>query len=662
MNEDNNKYFALANDDDLLQVLTAKVEYFYEYIEAQGLLSLWRKLYDTYYGRDADGFSTAAMGSSGTQGELTIFKVNDYRNLLTHIFSITTQNRPALKTSAVNTDQRSYVQTILGDGIIDYYMNDMHVEDFMEDAVEMAIFLGEGWVSDLWDAAEGDPIGVDENDQPIFPGEPVYSTHAPMDIVRDPFAKNPRKLDWHIIRDWENKHTIAAKFPKMKDEILDCRFATDSESDKGFFGRYDEKGTDVIPTYTFIHKRTNAVPEGRMVKFLNSDVKLLDTGLPQRKYPLHACMPSHLKGTPFGYTIASDLLGIQDMTDALYSTIASNNLTFGVQNVMAEDGSNVEMTDLGGGMKLITHAPGKAPQPLNLTQTAPETYNFLDIVSKKGETISGVNSIVRGDAPANVRSGNAMALLAAQTVQFNSALQKSYTKMQETIGDSLITQLQDFAGEKRLATISGKFNRSYVKEFKGSDLDKINRVKCEVVNPVSKTSAGRLEIANNMLQNGMIQSPQQYQMVLDTGRLEPMTEGSTHEFLLIKGENEYLADGKKVAAVVSDNHQLHLMEHKCVLSDPAARMDPSILEGWTAHMQDHIRLLQTTDPNLLTMMGQQPLQQAAPQGQGGPPAPKEGVDPGTMQGPAAMQAGEAENVSMPTNPQTGQAFNPEAGM
>jgi hypothetical protein len=209
--------------------------------------------------------------------------------------------------------------------------------------------------------------------------------------------------------------------------------------------------------------------------------------------------------------------------------------------------------------------------------------------------------------------------------------------------------LQRFDSVPSIAMITGKSNRTYMKEFTGDDLNSVNRVIVDVGNPLSRTIAGRVEMAEQLLQMNMIKTPEQYLMVMNTGRLEPMTDDQQTELLLIKAENERMVSDEEVIAVATDQHSLHIKEHKCVLADPDLRKDPALVARTLAHIQEHINLLRTLDPDLLAMMGEQSLapQQSQPPEGGGPPP-----DQGNAQGAAAsdMNAVMNQPLTQSTNP------------
>jgi len=92
----------------------------------------------------------------------------------------------------------------------------------------------------------------------------------------------------------------------------------------------------------------------------------------------------------------------------------------------------------------------------------------------------------------------------------------------------------------------------------------------------------------------MIENPDQYIQVLTTGRLEPVIEGKQSQLLLIKGENEQLAEGIKQRALITDNHAKHILEHTIVMNNPEIRQDPNnpVVEATLAHIQEHMEMLQ----------------------------------------------------------------------
>lgn len=513
---------------------------------------------------------------------------------------------------------------MLANGLLDYYMREKRLEKYLKRAVEYAIVLGSGYVKMDWDATTGeiydyvdpsesegfDPDSIEDEDElepyPVYEGDVTFTNLSPFDIVFDTSKEDPDQHDWVLCRSWKNKYDVAAKYPEYEDAIIELETKSDRTKSRITLQQLDE--TVDIPIYEFYHKRTPAMPEGRYVLYLNSEIVLMDTAMPYRDLPVYRIAPSDILGTPYGYTTMFDLLPIQDAVNSLHSTILTNQNAFGIQSVLSPRGSDVSVAQIEGGMNFIEYnqQAGK-PEALNLTSTPAEVFNYMQTLITQMETISGVNSVVRGNPEKNMRSGNALALVQSQALQFMSGLQQSYIQLIEDVGTGLVNMLKDFAQVPRIANISGQSNRSYMKEFTGDDLNSINRVIVDVGNSLASTTAGRMEIASNLLQMGAIVNVEQYYSVLNTGKLETMTEGINKQLLLIKAENEKLISGNPVKAIATEAHMLHIKEHQNVLADPDLKMDAELASRVLGHIQEHITLLRETDPDLLAILGQQAL-------------------------------------------------------
>lgn len=625
MSTDSNVYFAAQEANKTVAVLEARANEWFLAMDASGYLDKLRTAYAAYHGaffQDTGDSHSIVFG--GEQGELTQIGVNHYRNIAQHIINMITATRPSMQARSINTDYKSTVQTKLANGLLDYYMRDHRLEEFLKTAVEYGVALGSGYVKMEWNASLGEVYEVDdETGEEIRQGDIDFVNLSPFDVFFDS-NREDRKHDWVVCRSYKNRFDIAAKYPELADRIVKLPTKAQLQQFSMFSFHADE--SDLIPIYEFYHKRTEAMPDGRYILYLGRDIVLLDSPMPYRNLPVYALAPGYYMGTPYGYTPMFDLLNMQDAVNSLHSTILTNQTAFGVQNILVPTGSNISVQELSGGLNVIeaNESAGQV-RPLNLTQTPEEIFNYLDRLVKDMETVSGVNAVARGNPDPNLRSGNALALVQSMSLQFLSGLQQSYVMMVEDLGTGIINVLKDHATIPRMATIVGRNKRAELKEFVGDDIDSVNRVVVDIGNPLARTAAGRVEMAEQMLQMSLIKTPEQYFQVIETGNLDNMTESITSQLDLTKAENENMIDGKPVMAVLTDEHVLHIKEHASVLSDPELRFDVELVQRVTAHIQEHIGLLSTTDPNILTILGQQPLQ---PQGAPQPPAP--GQDPNTI--------------------------------
>jgi hypothetical protein len=636
---DNTTYFVNKDANERANILLGKADDWFGSMETSGYLDKIRTLWQAYHGAYYDESHGLSFG--GEQGELVQVGVNHIRNIGSILLNMVTATRPSMQARSINTDYKSLIQTKLANGLLDYYMRDHKLEEYLKTAVEYALVLGSGYIKMEWNATTGEVFDYNEElGVEIREGDLEFSNLSVYDVYFDIHREN-KNHDWVLCRSYKNRFDVAAKYPEFKDEIL--KLETKDKIDKFTRMAISMDDTDLIPIYEFYHKRTDAVPDGKYQLFLSEKITLLESAMPYRDLPVYCIAPSYYLGTAFPYTPMFDLIGIQDALNSLYSTILTNQTAFGVQNILVPQGSNINISQITSGLNVIeaNMAAGEV-KPLQLTQTPKEIFEYIAMLEKAMETISGVNSVSRGNPDPNLRSGNALALVQSMTLQYISGLQQSYVNLVEDLGTGMINVLKDHANVPRVATIVGKNNRTELKNFKGEDLSSVNRVVVDIGNPLARTTAGRVEMAEQLLQMNAIKTPEQYFMVINTGQLDVMTESTQDQLFLIKEENERLVDGRPIAALWTDEHAMHIREHACVLSDPEYRFNPELVNAVSAHIQEHVNLLSTTNPNTLGILGQQALQPmgmpqpmpnggqvGAPMGPDGQPAPPN-VPPANM--------------------------------
>jgi hypothetical protein len=652
-------YFANLPQDKLAEELHRKVTLYYEEIERNGRLSLWRQSHRYYYAMNPNGFHEASkIRRGGESDQLSILKANHYRNLLQHLHVLVTQQRPAFDCRAVNTDTKSQIQTILGKNILEYYWREKRLDVEARQGSEVAILYGEAYLEVDWDETQGDEVAGDvETGEIIKTGDIAARIHEPINVIRT-IRSDKERQDWYILRRWVNRYDWAARHPESADQILNESSSQDAERFYyNFKPQVTEDAEDLIPVFFFYHDRTDACPQGRRAVFMGSDLCLEADALKTPVLPVFPMIPSRQHGTSFGYSVSFDLLCVQEAIDLLYSTILSNQAAFGVQNLWMKPGSTLIPTQLAGGLNIL-ESPEK-PEAINLTNTPAEVFNFLQGIEKLGEVLSGINSVARGQPEASLKSGAALALVASQAVQFSNGLQAAYSRMLEDTATAILRTLQTRATLPRAAVIAGKNNKSYMKDFTGDDIKSINRVIVDLGNPVSRTIAGRIQMAQDLLRAQVIQKPEQYIQVIETGTTEPMIDQQLQSQILMDQENEALREGKFVKAILTDKHKEHIEAHSGVLGTPDERADPRLVARVLAHIQEHISELQTGNPALLNLLGQAPIQvlpngapATGPQGANAPqPAAKPEGAPGAPTAPIPPNTPPEIAANMPSIPQ-----------
>lgn len=647
------EYWAASGPEKIASHIMNKVDAYKKYIDQSGMLDELRKSYKAFHGyRYIDT----------VQQSLKAIHVNHYGSLIRNIHTMVTSSRPAWEPRAINTDLESQADTQLAAGLLDYYMREKHLETKYIESVLKSLYLIEGWLSFDWNVTGGEVYGANpETGEPIHEGDIECNTHTILDVIRD-FNRRDMNHDWYIIRKPRNKYDLAAKYPELAEKILkvdpDNRFDVRYELDT--FQNTAEKLTnsDEIMTYRLYHGKTDAMKQGRMVEIVTADIVLFDGPLPYKRPYIFPITSGKKADSAFGHSYLMDLLPVNEALNMTISAILTNQAANAVQNFQAPKGASPTITKLEDGMNLIEYDKTAGPiERMDLLNTAPEVFNFANFLIQQQELLSNVSQIGRGNAPTQM-SGTAMALLQQQAIQSTAGVQTSYTLALEFGGTSLIELLQTFAVVPRMALIAGKSKRPMMKEFTQKNLQGVTRVVVDSANPLIKTGAGRMEIANKLLATpNMIKTPEQYIGVLTTGNLEPLYQHDNSFRMLMLAENEQLMEGVAQPVLLTDDDGIHVLEHSSILASPEARSNPQVVQVTLDHIQKHINNGKMKDPAVAAMLKQMSFFQPPP-----PPMPMPGAPQGDIpqvmdnQNPVTEEASQTP-LPKPAEPPNPNAFN-----
>lgn len=662
-------YFAKEDKDNIARECMVKVDDYYNYLEVSGKLYLYRSVYDLYYrARTTKG----QLYISGSNGQYLNMDTADFRNLLQHLKVMATKSRSSFIPISTNSDFKSESQTRVAKNVLEYYMKEKKIGRILDQAAELAILYADSYICEDWDASLGETAMVepvigedgqpelDENGEPkqnvLKEGDLVAKSYGPIDVPIDFSRKSPHNHDWYITRDWINKYEVSSKYPELADEIesLSDQVSFNNKDRLYVYNQRENYNSDIIPMYTFYHKKSASMPDGRMTRFLNSNILLFDGPLPFKKIPIYRMVPCEEGESAFGYSISFDLLPICSAIVKLYSTLITTETVSGIPILLIPENANMDLTDLTDGIKSMTYNPslanGAKPETLHLGQSSEQTYRLIELLRDLSQTISAINAVARGEVPPSLESGSALALVLSTAIEFNSGLQRAYAEISEDAGTGIINILQIYAKTKRILAIAGKAQASSMQEWSNEDLDSIDRVTVEIGNPILQTSGGCMQMAENLLNKGLVKTAKQYLEVMMTGKLDSMVEDDQAELLYIRQENEQLSLAEQIPAILTDQHLYHIERHKSVLFSKQAKENPQIVNAVLDHIQEHIDILANPAfANILSSLGQAPTMPQMPPPESGPPPPdQEGP-------PSSIPQGSLPNMpKMPINPANGE--------
>lgn len=587
-------YYWAAEDpenlDDLVGYLNDKTNLFYRALKgtnfAARIARNFRYYHNLFYGTDNEDLDLE-LKQFGQEGEYLGLAIPQFRSLLQHIMTLVTQNRPAWDTKAINTDPESIQQARLGNHLLDAYMTFRHVEDNLKRAVEHALIFNVGYTWTFWDPNIGPSVGQEMEGQRRA-GDVQYRNPYVYDVIYDLSAREWSEVQWVRIRTRENKWDVVARYPELKEEIL----LEDDQRDEEF--TYDRRvnteiRADKVDVWRFYHRVSPAMPYGRYLESVG-DLPLIDMDFNEEELPIDRVVAGEQILSCLGYSPANDIQALNETINAEASTIATNHKTLGLVNLWLETGSNLSHKQLDGGLNIIFS--DAKPEIMTGALTPPEVQKFAEQCGRWMEEVTGINSVSRGQPEANLRSGTALALIDAKAQQATSYLQAQYYQHLEGVGTKTLKLLRKFGGDSpRTVAMVGKFNRAYLDQFIAADLDRIDRVIVQSGNPLMNSISGRVQIADNLLQRGMISTPEEYINLLNTGQLESMLEAESSELAIIREENARLLAGETLRASPIDNHVLHIREHHSILGSTKMRSMNQVASNALGHLMEHMQLL-----------------------------------------------------------------------
>ncbi len=658
-------YFARLPSQECAERAEELIENYYSEAAESGRLILYRTSFFDYY----QGFIVKGqLQRKGTQGEQVGVTINNYHNFIKHRVTMACQQKIAYEPQTTDSSSKALDQIRLAKGLLSLYSDrpDIDLSGKLRKATQFSQMFMESFLTIRWDQSKGNPVAMDTESGELVPeGDIDIQVKDPLSIVRDVDLGDSSSDQWWIIRDDVPKVELAVQYPQFESEIM-----SDTLDDKNKNRRiyhYGSGHSDICWVWTLIHKPTLAVPAGRLMKFISSETVLEDGPLPKMYGDgcVHRMAAEDLAGSPWGYTDAMDAIPICDAISRLHSTVLTNNVTFGLQKVLIAEGTNITESELGMGLTTLSWPAEKGiafkPEAMNLTKSAPETYEYINTLTQTAGTLMGINEVSRGNPDLilkGTQSGASLALMSTQSIQFNSDLGEAYNSLAERAGTAIIKILSEKAVVPRSGRMIGMSGKFYSKQFSGSDLEMIDKVIVKTGNPLAQTTSGRLQIADSLQAAGYIKNHQDYLQVLETGNLEPMLEGYEQEISLIKDENDAMGDGPIPDAVVFDDHVTHLAEHKILLSSVEARKNPKLVMSVTKHIQSHLDFLAGNaqhgpmNPILASVLNQPTLPMGTPSAIL-LPKPQVGAPPQAGPGPQKpMPKLQPPQVQTPVSPST----------
>lgn len=679
------------------------------YLERLGAMGLSRRSVRAlacYYGFGANGqANTSELGLSGDAGQYVEMAVNEFARLVDQTTAQLLASKPAYQAVPKSGDFEAMAQARFADQVLDSLDRDAGVEEVEDEAVKLGLLAREGWVIASWDKTKGEVL-AQVGGVVAMGGDVRLDVCTAHDIIVDDAVWHRQHQQWvcwsRPISRWD---LVALQAPRPDDppdvaqrrrELQERLKAVGGKNPVEYsrmrewlMGEADSNRTrgDQVVVWEFRHLPTPALPQGRLMQFVDEETVLYDSASEKVGYPydgLHAVVfePAKIVGTARGYTPTFDLLGLSETVDSVATAGATAVGAGAISNLWAPPNSNLTVSTVGEGMNLVESTV--EPVPLHLVKVDPEAIGFMSACREYMQGRLGLNDVAMGD-PSKGMPASLAALLDAKAVQFWSTATKSLSQMRARLRTAILSIYQRRADVERTSLLVGKNNAWMTSTWNRDKLSLVARVTVDPVSAASKSIAGKLAMADLLLERGLINTVDEYLTVRATGRIEKLTEFKDRNLLRLQQEKELLQQGiglppidvratdearalnpdalpvflddnrKHIRPTLVDTPWLDIAEYAAVLAAPDARDNAAVVRAVQDLIQLKVQMWRQMPPELIAALGGYP-----PPPPNAPLPPDVGVEDAEMR-PAEALAQETRSIRAPLppeNPITGE--QPEA--
>lgn len=557
----------------------------------------------------------------GEQGELVRMYAPKARTLIQRQVNLVTKQKLAAQCVSQAEGSEVIQDLHLGNSVLDQYITTERLDIKGRELCEGGLVCGSWFTETNWRTDKGEPRTRLDDNVILYTGGIDIQLKSPFDVFYDMTVQDWTMLDYVETRCTMNRWNLIAQHPDLEGYITALPSVVEAGGPNSWFDKNRGEDDDLIYVYKCYAKPSPALPAGRMIIYGDENTVFYDDENIYKCIPVEPYIPEKVLGLGFGYPQLTNLLASQEMFDNSLSAIATNQAQHAVQSVSVPRGANINVNELNG-MRFVSFTPqnvpgGGKPEPLQLSQSSPDTFRFADQLSNLMQDMS---SIAPTTPPPGVTSGTAIATLAANSVEAMSGPSGSYVACIERTLEHAMNFTKMFAKVPQKVAIRGLNNKLLMKDFVGSDIAPISGVKVQLQNPLMQTIAGRIEIGEKLMQMPREMWPQ-YVSILEGEPLTQIYKGDLSQNDLIVNENELLGQGRDTPALASDDHGMHAKEHAGLLNDPAVRINGKAIQVILDHIAEHERLAKETDPFFLAMIRtgkvpdmQPPAQPQAPKG------------------------------------------------
>lgn len=606
------RHWATLDAAQLPDVIRALGERYWDQLNRWGLIDIYRRSERAYYGLDDVGGwkQSAAVLFTGVDGENVYARVNHYRSIAQGILAMAGHERPSFTAKAVNDKTSALKAAPNATGLVAELWRRLGLELKQAEDDETALIYGSSFTHYWWDVHSGEPAPTPE--QPARrAGETRGETVEPWRVIHDPTKTTD--MEWAVVARDVSVWDQAARYPEHAEAIVNARGASSMQWPRsvwlspGTAQLLDGPAEDMTVEWHVHHKPTAAVPQGLYAIVCADRVLWTGPALLEDGIPVVPMVPARRRGNGTPYSGMWDLLCLQELYDAGISALASAQDGYGGVNVLVPKDAGFVPEDFGSGRRMVEYEPvqgdpqGGRPTALQLYDLPSAVAEYPEIIQRLMETVSGVNSVARGEPDSNLKSGAALALVQSLAVQFNSWFQAARIQKRERGATVVYRITKRWMVSAQMTRIDGAGGEQYMRPATAEQLEDVSDIEMETGPALLNQPAGKMEIADKLLDRGIVKDGAEYIRILTTGRLEPMLKAPEAQLNTLSVEGDMLKEGKQPPVRQGQDHATHVREHQALLT---VDMDPAAVQVIEAHCAEHYQMWSQMPQDLAALTGQ----------------------------------------------------------
>jgi hypothetical protein len=724
--DDLKTYWAAETDvRKLVDRCMTRFQWHIDLLKRSGRLGAMRSVLSAYYGNGTDGRrDSSQLVDTGDDGETVEMHINQVKPIINNELSLIAGTRPNVKAVATNTDSDSLAQTRLAQQLHEYYDRRTNSQTRELDTVRGGLLASSWTLGQAWQPRDGREWMIGPDGQPLYEGDISIFVLPPWRCAWDFAAQDDAARKWVLFRRPLPRFDTAIQFkdtdPEKYEKLLKQQDANSFGSAKGaasidnlrnldtLLGEHMPQ-EDVLWCWELRHLPTPALPEGRLVRFVEPDIEIWDSTGNKYPYPddeLHAYefCPERVVVGAGGHTSAFDLCGMQEFLDICTASVATQVNVNGQMRFWSGGETGTQVRSLG--MNGAVVETSQKPESLDFPALKPEVLQVCDWILEQMRQSAALNNTVMGQ-PDKGMPASAQALQRAQAVQYHAVSQAEYVRLVSRNANGKLKMLKRFArAPRRLEAIAGRARTYEIQEWSAEKISGVEAFDVEPINPASASFEARQAFADAAVARGEM-SMEDSLAFQQTGSLEQGFDTKRQRKELVESNVTLLQKGvgpppvdmqamqpliqqhliavSQAAAtgsppppdpspvfmdpppgpdgqptqvlriLKSDPHDLAIPAYLGVLSSPASRGDAKLMKAATEAIQLSAQFWKSLTPDECAMYGIPPLPSSmTPPPPVMPPPPGNGAPPGSSHEPKDPTAsGGPKLPAPPEDPLTG---------